>query len=61
MNIFSSEISEIVEDHLVIGEEYQMVAYTKDGMVEFKVIVEHSWPQRTGSDQSAERSNTPSL
>ena len=40
MNIFPSEIGEIVEDHLVIGEEYQMVAYTKDGMVEFKVMVE---------------------
>lgn len=40
MNIFTSQVGEIVERHLVIGEEYQMVAYTKEGLGEFKVLIE---------------------
>ena len=40
MNIFPSQVGEIVEKHLKIGEEYQMVAYTRDGLGEFKVTIE---------------------
>jgi phenylacetate-CoA ligase len=40
MNIFPSRAGEIVERHLNIGEEYQMVAYTRDGLGEFKVTIE---------------------
>lgn len=35
----------VVEEYLVIGEEYQIVAYTKNGMGELKVCIE------TGSDR----------
>ncbi|NIS62406.1 MAG: hypothetical protein GTO13_17420 [Proteobacteria bacterium] len=40
MNIFPSQVGEIVERHIVIGEEYQVVAYTKDGIAELKVTLE---------------------
>ena len=39
INIFPPKVGEIVEGHLVIGEEYQMVAYSEKGG-EFKVMVE---------------------
>jgi len=40
MNVFPSKIGEIVQRHLVIGQEYQIVAYTKDGMGECIVQIE---------------------
>lgn len=40
MNIFPLQVGEIVERHLVVGEEYQMVAYSEKGLDEFKVTVE---------------------
>jgi phenylacetate-CoA ligase len=40
LNIFPSEVGGIVERHLVVGDEYQMVAFTKKGMGEFKVMLE---------------------
>ncbi|MEI9475989.1 MAG: phenylacetate--CoA ligase family protein [Deltaproteobacteria bacterium] len=40
MNIYPSQVGEIVEKHLVIGEEYQMIAYSKDQSGEFKVMIE---------------------
>ena len=40
MNIFPSQVGEIVERHLVIGEEYQMVAYAREGLEEFRVMIE---------------------
>jgi len=40
INIFPSKVGEIVERHLVIGEEYQMVAYREKGLDEFKVVIE---------------------
>ncbi len=40
LNIFPSQVGEIVEKHLVIGDEYQMVAFTRKGMGEFKVMIE---------------------
>ncbi len=40
MNIFPSQVGEILERHLVIGEEFQMVAYAREGLEEFKVIIE---------------------
>jgi phenylacetate-CoA ligase len=39
INIFPPKVGEIVEGHLVVGEEYQMVAYSEKGG-EFKVMVE---------------------
>jgi phenylacetate-CoA ligase len=39
INIFPPKVGEIVEGHLVVGEEYQMVAYSEKGG-EFKVRVE---------------------
>ena len=39
INIFPPKVGEIVEGHLVVGEEYQMVAYSGKGG-EFKVMVE---------------------
>ena len=47
MNIFPPEIGELVEKHLLVGEEYRMEAYDKDGMGEFKILLELS-PQRSG-------------
>ena len=40
MNIFPAQVGEIVERHLVIGEEYQMEACSRAGLGEFKVMVE---------------------
>jgi phenylacetate-CoA ligase len=40
LNIFPSQVGEVVQGHMVIGEEYQIVAYTRDGMGEIKVLVE---------------------
>jgi phenylacetate-CoA ligase len=40
MNLFPSKIGEIVEKYTIIGEEYQMVADTKDGIGEFEVRIE---------------------
>ena len=39
INIFPPRVGEIVEGHLVVGEEYQMVAYSEKGG-EFKVMIE---------------------
>jgi phenylacetate-CoA ligase len=40
MNIFPSQMEEVVGRRLVIGEEYQIVCYTKKGMGELKVVCE---------------------
>ena len=40
MNIFPSQVGEIVQRHLVIGEEYQVETYTRDGIGELKVVIE---------------------
>ncbi|MGD9031838.1 MAG: AMP-binding protein [Desulfobacteraceae bacterium] len=40
LNIFPSEVGQIVERHLEVGDEYQMVAFTRKGMGEFKVTLE---------------------
>lgn len=40
INIFPSQVGEVVAKHLLIGEEYQLVAFTRDGMGEMKVLVE---------------------
>lgn len=40
MNVYPSKIEEILEDILNIGEEFQIVAYSKEGMAELKVLVE---------------------
>ena len=40
LNIFPSKVGEVVQKHLAIGEEYQIVAYAKDGMGEIKVLTE---------------------
>jgi phenylacetate-CoA ligase len=40
MNIFPSQVGEIVERHLLIGEEYQVVAYARGGLEELKVLIE---------------------
>ena len=40
MNIFPLQVGEMVETHIAIGEEYQMVAYTKESVGELKVIIE---------------------
>jgi phenylacetate-CoA ligase len=40
LNIFPLEVGGIVERHLVVGDEYQLVAFTKKGMGEFKVMLE---------------------
>jgi len=40
MNIFPSQMEEVVGRRLVIGEEYQIVCYTKKGMGELKVMCE---------------------
>jgi phenylacetate-CoA ligase len=40
LNIFPSQVGEVIQNHLVIGEEYQIVAYTREGMGEIKVNVE---------------------
>jgi phenylacetate-CoA ligase len=40
LNIFPSEVGEIVERHLLLGDEYQMVAFITKGMGELKVTLE---------------------
>jgi len=40
LNIFPSKVGEVVQKHLVIGEEYQIVVYAKDGMGEIKILTE---------------------
>lgn len=40
MNVFPSQIEAIVGKHLVMGEEFQVVAYTSKGMGELKVVCE---------------------
>lgn len=40
MNIFPSEVQAIVEKHLLLGEDYQVVAYSDRGMTELKVLCE---------------------
>jgi phenylacetate-CoA ligase len=40
INIFPSQVQAIVEKHLEVGEEYQVVAYTEKGMAELKVMWE---------------------
>lgn len=40
MNIFPSQVEAVVEKHLVLGEDYRIVAYTEKGMGELKVICE---------------------
>lgn len=39
INIFPTKVGEVVESHLVVGEEYQMIATSERGG-EFKIIVE---------------------
>lgn len=40
MNIFPSQVEAVVEKHLVLGEEYKIIAYTARGMGELKVMCE---------------------
>ncbi|OPY67551.1 MAG: Phenylacetate-coenzyme A ligase [Syntrophorhabdus sp. PtaU1.Bin050] len=40
MNIFPSQIEAVVGRHLIMGEEFQVVAYTSRGMGELKVMCE---------------------
>lgn len=40
MNIFPSQVQAIVEKHLALGEEYQVVAYTEKGSPELKIMCE---------------------
>lgn len=40
INIFPSQVQAVVEKHLEVGEEYQVVAYTEKGMAELKVLCE---------------------
>lgn len=42
MNIFPSHIEEMVQHHMVIGQEYQIIAYTKKGMGECLVRLERT-------------------
>ncbi len=42
MNVFPSQIGAIVEKYLGAGEEYQIVAYTKKGMADLKIMLELS-------------------
>ena len=51
INIFPSKIGKEVEKHLLIGEEYRMEAYDKEGMGEFKILLELS-PKRSGKELS---------
>lgn len=46
MNVYPSQMIEIVEEYLEIGEEYQIIAHTKEAMDELKVKVE------TGKDRN---------
>jgi len=40
MNIFPLQVGEIVETHIGIGEEYQLVVYTRESVGELKVMIE---------------------
>jgi phenylacetate-CoA ligase len=40
INIFPSQVQAVVERHLGLGEEYQIVAYTEKGMTELKIMCE---------------------
>lgn len=40
INIYPSRIGALVQEHLLRGEEYQVMAYTKSGTGELKVCVE---------------------
>jgi len=40
INIFPSQVQAIVERHLEVGEEYQIVAYNQKGLAQLKVICE---------------------
>lgn len=40
INIYPSQVQAIVEKYLVVGEEYQIVAYTEKGLAELKVMCE---------------------
>ncbi|MBW2066447.1 MAG: phenylacetate--CoA ligase family protein [Deltaproteobacteria bacterium] len=40
LNLFPSQIGELIQKHLSVGEEFQIMAYDKDGMGEVKVLVE---------------------
>lgn len=40
MNIFPSKIGDIVQRHIVIGQEYRIIAYTRDNMGECLVQIE---------------------
>jgi phenylacetate-CoA ligase len=40
LNIFPSQIGERIQRHLMVGEEYQIVAYDRKGMGEIKVLME---------------------
>ena len=40
LNIFPSQVGEVVQRHLVIGEEYQIIALSREGMGEIKVLIE---------------------
>lgn len=47
MNLYPPGIAAVVEKHLIIGEEYQVLAYTLNNMSEVKVKVECK-PERQG-------------
>ena len=53
MNVFPSKIGDIVQRHIVIGQEYRIIAYTKDGMGECLVQIEDTG----GGDLEKRRSN----
>jgi len=40
MNIFPSQVEAVVGKHLIMGEEFQIVAYTSKSMGELKVMCE---------------------
>lgn len=40
MNIFPTQLEAVVAKHLIVGEDYKIVAYTSKGMGELKVICE---------------------
>jgi phenylacetate-CoA ligase len=40
INIYPSQVQAVVEKHLEVGEEYQVVAYTEKDMAELKVMCE---------------------
>lgn len=40
INIFPSQVQAVVEKHLAVGEEYQVVSYTEKGLPQLKVMCE---------------------